>query len=200
MCIAVDCFCVRFSSLLSRKEDMKIHIVKHYWSRHVQQQPGKTQAEKESRAEPTAALGSPGRAWHETMTKTQGQWIEVETEFLFEDQFNTETARVDCAYIDAIDFSPEFANVEDFLAAVQTRYNKDWPGRKIRQVLANHITIGNISDQTPTVKDKIADHCETLQDNLICILDNMDEQIVDAVCEAVVNQCNILKTQLKGKV
>ena len=80
------------------------------------------------------------------MTSTQGTWVDVETAYLFADQFNTSTARVDCCYIDAIDFGPEFANVTEFLAAVQTRYDKDWPGSKVSQVLARHIKLGNIVD------------------------------------------------------
>jgi hypothetical protein len=128
---------------------MRIKITEHYWARHVSSMPGKTGAEKEAMAEPTAYKGSPSRPWHDTMTAIQGQWVEVETEFLFEDQFNTDTARGECRYIDAIDFSPEFGDVEEFLEAVQKRYDKDWPGRKVSRVLANHIKIGNIVDETP---------------------------------------------------
>jgi len=41
--------------------------------------------------------------WAETMNLTRGQWVEVNTEFLFKDQFNTYDVRVMLRYVDAIE-------------------------------------------------------------------------------------------------
>ena len=122
---------------------MRIRISKDWWSHYVRGQFGKTQAEKEARAE--VILEGPGRSWALSMGEAAGAWLDVETDYLFEDQFNTESLRVNVKYIDAIDFSPEFANVDEFQAAVAARYSEAWPGRVVKcSVLRSYIKSGLI--------------------------------------------------------
>ncbi len=129
---------------------MQIKISKDWWANYIREQPGKTQAEKESMAEHVAFLNSPARPWYETMQKSKDQWLDVETDFIFEDQFNTETARVMVKHIDGINFSPEFSNLDDYKKAVQKRYDKDWPGRTVKcAILTHYIKQNFIKDETP---------------------------------------------------
>lgn len=133
---------------------MKIRISKDWWTHYVRRQPGKTQAEKECHAE--RIFSSPGRNWGKGMNAIKGNWIEVETEFLFEDQFNISNPdlRVYAKDIDGIDFSPEFDNLDEYRQAVQKRYNKDWPGSKVTcSVLAHYIKQGFIKDMTPIFEE-----------------------------------------------
>ena len=115
---------------------MKVRVSKDWWNHYVREQYGKTQAEKEARAE--NIWSSPGRGWAETMQESKGQWLDVETEFIFEDQFNTKTARVMAKHIDAIQFTPEYANLEEYQVAVQKRYDKDWPGSIVKCAVLSH--------------------------------------------------------------
>jgi len=122
---------------------MRIRVSKDWWKHYVRGQPGKTQAEKESAAE--RIFSSPGRNWAKSMGESSGKWLDVETDYLFSDQFNTETLRVDAKLIDAIDFSPEFSGITAFQAAVQERYDRDWPGRVAQcRVLRYYIKQGFI--------------------------------------------------------
>lgn len=116
----------------------------------IADQPGKTWAAKKAAAEPLFFMNSPARPWIDAMREASGKWLEVETEFLFSDQFNVEGIRLDARYIDAIDFGPEFSGVDEFLDAVQKRYDKDWPGSDVRKenVLLSHLKHGLIADLT----------------------------------------------------
>lgn len=117
---------------------MEIRISQNWWSSYVRRQPGKTQAEKECHAECT--FSSPGKNWGKGMGSIKGNWVEVETEFLFEDQFNISNPdlRVYAQDIDGIKFSPEFVNLDEYQKAVQKRYDKDWPGSKVSCNLLRH--------------------------------------------------------------
>jgi hypothetical protein len=122
---------------------MRVKIDEKWWNSYVREQIGKTNAEKSSRAE--RIFSSPGRKWANRMNEKKGKWLDVETEFLFEDQFNTGHIRVMVKHIDGIDFKPEFENIDEFQAAVQERYNKDWPGSKVDlRVLRSYIKSGFI--------------------------------------------------------
>jgi len=109
---------------------MKIRISKDWWDSYVMGQPGKTQSVKETNAE--HIFSGPGRSWGKSMNEFAGKWVTVETEHLFSDQFNVVEGnlRVHAKHIDGIDFGPEFENLDEFRAAVQKRYDTDWPGRK----------------------------------------------------------------------
>lgn len=122
---------------------MQIKISKDWWQHYVREQCGKTQAEKESRAE--HIWSSPGRKWAKGMVESQGQWLDVETKFLFEEQFNTKNMRVMVKHIDGIKFSPEFQGIDEFEKAVKARYAKDWPGSVTKcKVLRAYIKSGFI--------------------------------------------------------
>lgn len=90
--------------------------------------PGKTMAEKK-----TAYYNSHWQ-WREALEKSMGEWVEVETDHLFEDQFNTADARFQGLWIiKAVDLSPEFKDREEFIAAVQKQYDEKWPGHKVNR-------------------------------------------------------------------
>ena len=109
---------------------MRVRIAKNWWERYVSSQIGRTWAEKLCHAE-RAVHGNCAK-WAEGMRAASGKWVEVETEYLFEDQFNIAkpSVRLELRLIDAIDFGPEFKHVGEFEAAVKKRYEKDWPGRE----------------------------------------------------------------------
>lgn len=131
---------------------MKIRVDKKWWNHYVRGQAGKTQSEKESRAE--CIFSSPGRSWAKGMGAAGGEWLEVETKYVFSDAFNAckldgGLMHVDAKFIDRIDFAPEFKDLDDFQAAVQKRYAKDWPGSKVQcRVLRSYMKSGFIVDVT----------------------------------------------------
>ena len=47
-----------------------------------------------------------------------------------------------------------------------------------------------------TVKD-IEEQRERIQDDLICLLDGLDQEIVDNVCQVVVDRLNDLKAKIE---
>ena len=112
----------------------------------------------QSRQQPTM------QGWFAVMGFAAGKWVDVETEYLFADQLNigdppgfvpppdrdprTTGARVDLRYVDAIDFAPEFSGPEDFLQAVQKRYDTDWPGSSVSRELINRLACGAMKDET----------------------------------------------------
>ena len=123
---------------------MQIRISKGWWSHYVRGQSGSTQADKETSAE--RIWSGPGRNWAKGMMKAQGQWLAVETKFLFEEQFNVKSMRVMTKHIDGIRFSPEFTGIDEFEKAVRARYAKDWPGSKVKcRVLRSYIRSGFIT-------------------------------------------------------
>ena len=142
---------------------MKIRIAKDWRHRWVMSFYGKTMAKKMC-----AAADAERRVcgeWCKGMEAVAGQFVPVDMEFLFENQFNTPAGtgtecglRVMAREIDAIDFSPEFENVDEFMEAVAERYEKDWPGIKPSSELRNRIAQGTIADVTP--KRKRCDRCE----------------------------------------
>lgn len=80
-------------------------------------------------------------SWRDTLSQFTGKWVTVETQHLFEDQFNIVEGnlRIDAKYLDDIDFE-EIGDFEAFKSLVTERYAKDWPGNKpnffaIKQVL-----------------------------------------------------------------
>jgi len=115
---------------------MKIRIAPDWWECYIREQPGKTRAEKESHAERIFEM--PGREWAHTMGGLRGKWVIVETKYLFEDQFNIETARVMAKHISGISFSPEFSSFTEFKKAVQIIYDVDWPGHVCKFAILNH--------------------------------------------------------------
>lgn len=133
---------------------MKIRIAKDWRHRWIMSFGGKTWAEKLCAAE--EAERRVCGAWCEGMEAIAGHFVPVDTEFLFENQFNTpdgtgtvDGMRVMALEIDAVDFSPEFAGVDGFLEAVAKRYARDWPGWKVSEELRNRILQGTIEDVTP---------------------------------------------------
>jgi len=128
---------------------MRIKIKADWLAYHIQAQDGSTWAEKRSAAERTADKDSPSRPWYDKMQSTAGTWVQVNKKHLFEDQFNTDTARVGCYYIEAIDFSPQFKNADEFLAAVQKNYDKNWAGREAKPIIKRLIELQQIIDETP---------------------------------------------------
>ncbi len=80
-------------------------------------------------------------AYKVSLTEAMGQWVEVETDHLFEDQFNTKNARFGGLWIiKDIDFAPEFKNKEEYIAAVQKQYNEKWPGIKVNRYFVDYLT------------------------------------------------------------
>ncbi len=80
------------------------------------------------------------------MNNAKEQWLDVETKYLFEEQFNVKTMRVMTKHIDGIKFGPEFKDIEDFEKAVKVRYAKDWPGSQVKcRVLRSYIKSGFIT-------------------------------------------------------
>jgi len=129
---------------------MRIRIAPNFLYRYQLSFRAGTMAENISLAKAYTREGAAAKPWFDTMMAAAGTWMEVETEHLFEDQFNTESARVDSRYLDGIDFSPEFPDVQAFLEAVQRRYDVDWPGSKVVHTLERRINLGSIEDLTPT--------------------------------------------------
>lgn len=46
-----------------------------------------------------------------------------------------------------------------------------------------------------TEKD-LRSQCELIQDDLLCILEGLDNQVLDNVCQVIVDRINILKEKL----
>jgi len=103
--------------------------------------------------------------WFAFMDFAAGKWVEVETDYLFDDQFNvgdppgfvppadrdprTTGARVALRFVDAIDFAPEFSGPEDYLQEVQKRYDIHWPGGPpVSRELINRLQSGVLKDET----------------------------------------------------
>lgn len=42
-------------------------------------------------------------------------------------------------------------------------------------------------------KSDLEDQCELIQDDLICVLDGIDERILDNVCQVIVDRFAVLK-------
>lgn len=66
------------------------------------------------------------KPWENAMNAMRGQWVDVETEYLFANQFNVASVRVSLGDIDGIRFID--CTFQDFQEAVLKRYEKDWPG------------------------------------------------------------------------
>jgi len=124
---------------------MKIRIAQDIHHRFTMSQPGRTMAEKMGHVR--AAEKNVSR-WMDVMLATQGTWVDVETQFLFAEQFNTKDLRVMSRYIDGIDFGPEFSGLEEFYDACQVQYDKNWPGMKVPRVLEVRINTNQIEDLT----------------------------------------------------
>jgi len=125
---------------------VRIRISKNWGERYIQKQPGNTWAEKITHAD--RALNGACVKWGKGMEQSAGKWVEVETKYLFDDQFNVAepNLRVDFQMIDAINFGPEFEGIDEWEAAVQERYDKDWPGSKLEyHVIRSHIKNGFIT-------------------------------------------------------
>lgn len=62
-----------------------------------------------------------------------GKTIEIETEHLFEDQFNAAepNARIMWTYVEKLILEPEFKNAQELIDAVQKQYDVKWPGTKV---------------------------------------------------------------------
>ncbi len=129
---------------------MKIKLVDDVHHALVMSTSGKTMAEKETRYE----MGSGPHVFNyeRSLRQYQGKWMEVDTKYLFEMSFNGimeggGIIDVQAAWlVQAVDISPEFNNLEEWIAAVQKRYDKDWPGRKVSDAM------------TILFKDKIVNH------------------------------------------
>ena len=67
----------------------------------------------------------------EKIEKFQGQWLTVETEFLFEDQFNVVEGNLRIMHdiVEDIDF--EEMTYDEWRQKVVERYAIDWPDRKV---------------------------------------------------------------------
>lgn len=111
---------------------MKVKVSVEWWDRYVHSQPGKTMAERKIHAE--HIFSSPGRSWAQSMNQCKGKWLNVETKFLFADQFNIDVPpiRINVDECDGICFEPEFENAAAFFDAVTKRYTKDWPGTNLK--------------------------------------------------------------------
>lgn len=96
---------------------------------------GSTRAEQKSNWD-RVSIG-----YKDALLEAMGKWVEVETEHLFEDQFNTAKARFWGLWIiKDIDFAPEFKDKEEFLAAVQKQYDVKWPGSKVNRYYVDYLT------------------------------------------------------------
>lgn len=133
---------------------MKIRIAKDWRTRWIASFYGKTWGEKKCRA--ADAERNLCGEWCKGMDAVAGTFVPVDLQFPFADQFNTPDGtgtecglRVMAREIDAVDFSPEFADVDQYLEAVAKRYAVDWPGSKVERSFANRIAQGTIEDVTP---------------------------------------------------
>lgn len=113
---------------------MKIKIVDNVREALILHQSGKTFAEKEQRYEGWGP--KPQFEYEGKMRDHQGDWMEVDTQYLFDLAFNGihksgGLMHVDHTLVTAVDISPEFKTLDEWIAAVQKRYDKDWPGRKV---------------------------------------------------------------------
>lgn len=94
---------------------MKILISKDALKRHAQSVPA-SQGYSQSTMD-----------WRLKLSALLGQWVDVETEHLFADQFNTAELRVFANMVDDIKFE-EIGTLENFERLVDERYAVDWPG------------------------------------------------------------------------
>ena len=150
------------NSLWNWGNAMRIRVAKDWRYRWTMSFDGKTMAEKKSTAAVAERLVC--GEWCKGMDAVAGQFVPVDTEFLFENQFNTPDGigsknglRVMAREIDAVDFSPEFEDVDEFMEAVAERYSRDWPGMELSSEFPNRIAQGTIEDLTP--KGKRCDQC-----------------------------------------
>lgn len=124
---------------------MRIYIASTAYNLHIAAGPGNVWSLKKAFTESSYRSGTDSyRSWVDTIKKIAGSWVAVETDFLFATQFNIEQARIDMRYVSCIDFAPEFQDIDDYMAHVQKRYDKDWPGVKVDDFLRNSIACGNI--------------------------------------------------------
>lgn len=98
--------------------------------RHVY---GSTWAEKKSRFQLKMDHGDHFPKYFTVMNGFDGQWVEVDTEWLFTHSFNAIMDNngvydVQQEFVKAVDLEPEFSSIDEWIAAVQKRYDKDWPG------------------------------------------------------------------------
>lgn len=94
-----------------------------------------------TRSEQKAAWDRCNPEYKKTLLECMGKWVDVETEHLFEDQFNTKHARfVGLWIVKDINFSPEFKNKDEYLAALQKQYDEKWPGRIANPYYINYLS------------------------------------------------------------
>lgn len=115
---------------------MKVLLVKDIEHALIASCPGKTWAEKRSKY-----LHLIDPHYTALLTSYQGEWILVDTQYLFTMSFNVildnnRLFDVQHYLVDKVDISPEFSSFEQWVQAVQDRYNKDWPGTKVDQEMS----------------------------------------------------------------
>lgn len=98
--------------------------------------PGLTWAEKRSRYSHVIDTN-----YATILTGYQGTWVDVDIQYLFTMSFNVildDNGMFDVQYylVDKVDISPEFNSFEEWVAAVQARYDKDWPGTNATQQMS----------------------------------------------------------------
>lgn len=107
---------------------MKILIVTDPVHNMIVSQPGKTMAEKKSYADQMLSKNYVG-----IIQEYAGKWMDVDMQYLFTHSFNAKDVGgkildVQQNIVAAVCIQPEFESVNAWIAKVQERYDKDWPG------------------------------------------------------------------------
>ena len=132
---------------------MKIKITKRFENVYINRFSGKTKEQQRAKAEPYFRKHSLASDWMNNMREIQGNWVKVNTKFIFENSFNVgeldSSTSLGSEYVTEIDFSPEFKNVDEFLMKIQKKYDRDWPERRVSRILSKKIKNNTIKDKTP---------------------------------------------------
>lgn len=126
---------------------MRIMISPDWERRWVLGFPGGGDDERQRQAEHAAATEH--AEWYRGMSRHAGSFVPVNTGLLFCDRFNTQDGtgtstgiQIHGRYVDAIDFAPEFADVDDYMSAALNCWGHE------DDYLRNGIQAGTIKDAT----------------------------------------------------
>lgn len=98
---------------------------------------GKTRAEKLSLFNYLYGIGGHFKQYWDVLIGYEGQWVEVDTTYLFTQSFNAILDTngifdIQQNIVADVDLSPEFNSIDEWIEAVQKRYDKDWPGTDVK--------------------------------------------------------------------
>jgi hypothetical protein len=102
-------------------------------------------------------------SWRDKLKEIEGKWVTVETQYLFENQFNIVEGnlRVYANQVDGIDWE-EIGSFDNFKRLVTERYAKDWPGQKLHfrevEAILKRQTAQPPVQPTNTLHDGVREH------------------------------------------